>query len=147
MSKQEKHSSKKRPMKINVASSAKPSEYKRVSKLLEHKGLEISLPESHQQDLFEAISVALGGQSDQGKALSGRCLSRLREWFASQSYPKGFEYLAEVKPFLEFYSAFPGNILFEGVNLSAQFEHFGRRNRLQNPTLRDNGRKQLAFTH
>lgn len=116
MSKPEKHVTKKRPVKLNVTHSTKPSEYKRVAKLLEQKGIELALPEAHQHDLFEAVAVGLGGSAEQGKVLFGRCLARLRQWTGSRLFPQGFEYLAEVRPFLDFYAAFPGNILFEGVH-------------------------------
>jgi hypothetical protein len=116
MSKIEKHGNKKRPVKLNVAHSGKPSEYKRVVKLLEQKGMELALPEAEQHDLFEALAICLGGSADHGKALFGRCLRRLREWGKSQSFPQGFEYLAEIRPFFDFYESYPCNILFEGVD-------------------------------
>lgn len=115
MSKPEKHGPKKRPTKLNVTVSAKPSEFKRAAKLLEHKGLEFGAAESEQHDLFEAVALALGGSVSHGKALFARCLRRLQEWTAAGSFPKELEFLGEVRPFLDFYAAYPGHVLFEGV--------------------------------
>lgn len=115
MSHPERHGPKKRPVKITVDHLSKPSDYRRAAKLLEHKGLEFAMPESAQHDVFEAVALAAGGTAPQGKTLFAQCLHNLRSWAEARKYPKDFEYLADVKPFTDFYTAFPGHILFEGV--------------------------------